>query len=334
MRADPVKIPDTRLSRSVFVHDPPFFRSHNPLPALKPAPLSAYFALVIGAFCMGMSPLFVRFAADASVGPYGSAFWRVFLALPFLAVWAKVEERGGPPRPTFKKPMLWAGVLFAGDLFFWHLSILKTSVANATFLSTTAPVWVMLVSALFLKEKIGVAALSGLALCLIGGSALIGDTLHFNPHHWLGDVFGLITAFFFGLYFFGIKQARALAGAGRTTFAASAVSAACLLLVTVISGDSLIPTTVEGAVALVAMAAISQAMGQGLLSVALGQLPTVFSALVIFMEAVAAAALAWMVLNEPLSALQIVGGGLILIGIFIARPKQQDPSLSPSEPSH
>ena len=294
---------------------------HPKPPNALPAPLYAYFSLVIGAFGMGMSPLFVRFAADASVGPYASAFWRVFLALPFLAIWAKIEERGGESRPTFKTPMLWAGVLFAGDLFFWHLSILKTSVANATFLSTTAPVWVMLVSAVFLKEKISRAALIGLVLCLIGGSTLIGDTLSFNPQHWLGDVFGLITAFFFGLYFVGIKGARALAGAGRTTFAASAISSACLLLVTVITGDQLIPTTLNGALALIAMAAISQAMGQGLLSVALGQLPTVFSALVIFLEAVAAAALAWLVLDEALSVLQILGGGLILIGIFIARPK-------------
>ena len=270
---------------------------------------------------MGLSPILVRFAAEASVGPYASAFWRVFLALPFLAIWAKIEERGGPPRPTFKLPMLWAGVLFAGDLFFWHLSILKTSVANATFLSTTAPVWVMLVSAMVLKEKIRCAAFAGLVLCLIGGSALISDTLSFNPQHWLGDVFGLITAFFFGMYFFGIKGARAFAGAGRTTFAASAVSAACLLLVTVITQDTLIPTTLKGALALIAMAAISQAMGQGLLSVALGKLPTFFSALVIFLEAVAAAAFAWLILDEALSLLQIVGGGLILCGIFIARPK-------------
>ena len=274
---------------------------------------------------MGLSPLCVRFAADASVGPYASAFWRVFLALPFLAIWAKIEERGGPVRPTFKTPMLWAGVLFAGDLFFWLLSILKTSVANATFLSTTAPVWVMLVSAIFLKEKISRAAFAGLLLCLIGGSTLIGDTLSFNPQHWMGDLFGLITAFFFGMYFFGIKGARNFAGAGRTTFAASAVCAACLLLVTLVTGDTLLPTSLNGALALLAMAVISQAMGQGMLSVALGQLPTFFSALVIFLEAVAAAGLAWLILDETLSLLQILGGGLILWGIFIARPKH-DPT--------
>lgn len=268
-----------------------------------------------------MSPLFVRMAAEASVGPYGSAFWRVFLALPFLAVWAKIEERGGPARPNFKAPMLWAGLLFGGDLIFWHLSILKTSIANATFLSTTAPLWVMLVTAIVLKEKISRAALAGLALCLLGGSTLIGDTLSFNPQNWLGDVFGLITSFFFGMYFFAIKGARAYAGAGRTTFAASAVSSAFLLVFALVMGDRLMPETLKGALALVSMAAISQAFGQGLLSVALGRLPTVFSALVIFLEAVAAAALAWVVLDEPLSLMQTLGGALILFGIFIARPK-------------
>ena len=268
-----------------------------------------------------MSPLFVRIAAEAGVGPYGSAFWRVFLALPFLAVWAKIEERGGPARPNFKTPMIWAGVLFGGDLIFWHLSILKTSIANATFLSTTAPVWVMLVTAIVLKEKISRAALAGLALCLIGGSTLIGETLQFNPHHWLGDLFGLMTSFFFGMYFFAIKGARAYAGAGRTTFAASAVTSACLLVFTLATGDILMPATPKGAIALVSMAAISQALGQGLLSVALGKLPTFFSALVIFLEAVAAAALAWIFLDEPLSILQSLGGALILFGIFIARPK-------------
>ena len=42
-------------------------------------------ALVLGAFAMGASVLFVRFA---DVGPFASAFWRAALALPFLAAWA------------------------------------------------------------------------------------------------------------------------------------------------------------------------------------------------------------------------------------------------------
>ena len=299
--------------------------THPASPVSPPAsyPRSAYAALLFGACGMGMSPMFVRFAAEAGVGPYASAFWRVFLALPFLWVWARIEEGGGSAKPTFHKPMIWAGLLFSCDLFFWHLSILRTSIANATFLSTTAPVWVLLVSVVVLKQKAKPATLGGLALCLLGGSSLIGDTLSLAPERLMGDLFGLMTAVFFGLYFFGIKYARDLSGAGRSTFAASAV-AAMVLLVALATQDQLLPSTLKGAASLLLMAMISQALGQGLLSVALGRLPTVFSALVIFLEAVAAAALGWIVLDEALSPLQWLGGGLILCGIFIARPRHTD----------
>ena len=46
-------------------------------------------ALVLGAIAMGASVLFVRWA---DVGPYASAFWRVFLALPFLWVWMRLRS--------------------------------------------------------------------------------------------------------------------------------------------------------------------------------------------------------------------------------------------------
>jgi drug/metabolite transporter (DMT)-like permease len=73
------------------------------------------------------------------------------------------------------------------------------------------------------------------------------------------------------------------------------------------------------------MALISQAGGQGLLAVALGRLPAVFSSLVIFLEAVAAALFGWIILGEALTLLQALGGLLILAGIWIARPKAEAP---------
>ena len=73
--------------------------------------------------------------------------------------------------------------------------------------------------------------------------------------------------------------------------------------------------------ALIAMAWISHAGGQGLLSIALGRLPAVFSSLVIFLEAVAAAAFGWMILGERLTIIQVLGGALILAGIWLARPR-------------
>jgi drug/metabolite transporter (DMT)-like permease len=69
------------------------------------------------------------------------------------------------------------------------------------------------------------------------------------------------------------------------------------------------------------MAWISHAGGQGRLSLALGRLPAAFSSLVIFLEAIAAAGFAYLLLGEPLTWAQAAGGLSIMAGIFIARPK-------------
>src|SRR4051794_8676305 len=155
----------------------------------------AFAALVFGAVAMGASVLFVRWA---DVGPYASAFWRVFLALPFLWLWMRLETRSGAARPPIDGAVFLAGLLFTGDLFFWHLAILGTTVANATFLSTTAPIWVALGAWLVLSEQVGARTLAGLALCIMGGFALVGESYSLMPQRLIGDLYGLATAMFFG----------------------------------------------------------------------------------------------------------------------------------------
>ena len=60
------------------------------------------------------------------------------------------------------------------------------------------------------------------------------------------------------------------------------------------------------------------------LSAQLGTLPATFSSLVIFLEAIAAATFGWLLLNESLGRIQAFGGVLILIDIFVARPRASE----------
>src|SRR5690606_19705007 len=115
--------------------------------------------------------------------PYASAFWRVALSLPLLALWAAGERRGGGPVPLpgWNRAIVFAGLLFTGDLFFWHLAILNTTAANATFFATMAPVWVMLGSGLLIREAVPRTMLTGLGFCLAGAVALIGSSLTVAP---------------------------------------------------------------------------------------------------------------------------------------------------------
>jgi len=277
----------------------------------------AFAALVLGAVAMGASVLFVRWA---DVGPYASAFWRVLLALPFLFVWMRIENRS-TAWPRLDRTVLLSGLFFTGDLFFWHLAILGTTVANATFLATTAPIWVALGAGIVLSEAVTRRALIGLALCLAGGFALLGESYGFAPQRLMGDLFGLATAFFFGAYVLAVRAARARHGAAEVMFVSTAVSAVCLFVIAFAFEPRILPHSAGGVGALVALALISQVGGQGLVAVALGTLPATFSALVIFLEAVAAASFGWLLLNEPLGLVQALGGVLILFGIYLARPR-------------
>jgi drug/metabolite transporter (DMT)-like permease len=286
----------------------------------RPESIAAPFsALVVAAIAMGLSPIFVRLA---DVGPFTSAFWRVALALPVLYAWMRVSERGRTePVKRFPRGTIWAGVAFTADLFFWHLSIVTTTVADATFFATTAPIWVVLFGWLIFRRRVSTAILSGLGLCILGGTALLAQSFQMKVGTALGDLYGLVTGVFFGLYFLAVQAAREGNSAARVTFEATTITATLLLVAALGLEHQLLPRTLHGLAALVALAWISHAGGQGLLTVALGRLPAAFSSLVIFLEAIAAACLAWAILGEPVTLIQAGGGLAILAGIYIARPR-------------
>ena len=289
--------------------------------ALPPGMALGIAAIVAAALAMSISPSLVRLA---DVGPFASAFWRVALALPVLWAWMRAEEAEASPgmrRARFTRPTVLAGLAFGGDLFFWHLSVMHTTVANATFFATCAPIWVVLFGWLLLGQRVGRPVLTGLGLCVLGGAALVAQSFAFNPAHAVGDGLGIVTGVFFGLYFLAVGAARARTGAARVTFEMSVLTALVLFVAALILDPHMLPRSASGWAVLLALALVSHAGGQGLLSVALGRLPAAFSSLVIFLEAVAAAAVAWAVLGEAVTPVQVLGGVAILAGIWIGRPR-------------
>lgn len=279
----------------------------------------AFVLLVMGAVAMGASPVFVR---TAEVGPFVSAFWRVMLALPVLFVWAHIENKktGNSINWKIPLPILLSGLFFAGDLIFWHLAILKTTIANATLMACLAPAWVLLFSKAFIGEEVSKSSYIGLAFCLLGAVFLIGSSFQLAPERVVGDLYGIVTSFFFGLYFLAIRVARRTRKSGEVTLLSTIVTTVILFIVALFSATTFFPQTLQGYSALLALGVFSHAGGQGLLAVALGSLSAAFSSLVIFVEALAGAFFGRLIFNEKLSTLQLIGGALILFGIYIARP--------------
>lgn len=288
-------------------------------------------ALVFGAFAMGASVLFVR---QADVGPFASAFWRVALALPVLAAWALfAARRAGPAAPALDRMSALSGLFFAGDLICWHLAILGTSVANATVLATTSPVWVTLFAVAAMGERPRRAVWLGLTLCLAGALALVGQSARFDPHHLPGDAAGLVTAMFFAGYFLCVRRARLSRNAAAIMLISTATTTLVLGAVALALEPRLLPASGGGLAALLALALVSQVGGQGLMAIGLAAVPPVFGALVFFLEVVSAAVLGWLFLDEPLSLAQTLGGLVILMGLLVARPRADAAAAAPLPPS-
>ncbi|WP_321344800.1 DMT family transporter [Breoghania sp.] len=286
---------------------------------------AAVIALLTGAVAMGVSPVFVRYA---EVGPFTSAFYRVTLALPLLALWARLES-DGQSSPRWNRATVLTGLFFAGDLIFWHLAIVNTTMANATFLATTAPVWVLMGSGLFIGERVTRQMFLGLGFCLLGAGALVGSSMQLEPERLTGDLYGIITSMFFGAYFLAMRVARRSARPGLVLYRSTLVTAAALFLAALVMENDFTPASWTGVAALIAVAVISHSGGQGLLAFALGHLSAGFSSLVIFLEAVAAAFFGWLVFSETLSTLQFAGGAAILVGIWVARPRNSRTHTAP-----
>lgn len=280
---------------------------------------AAFSALIVGGVIMGFSPVFVR---EAEVGAFASAFWRVLFALPILSIWAFYETRKHTQRfkIKFSNSAILAGLFFAGDLSFWHLSILNTTMANATFLTGLAPVWVILFSNLILKEKPPKSAFIGIIICIFGMALLINASLQTDPTRLIGDLYGIITSLFLGFYVIAIRSGTKDTNNGSLFFVSTIVTTLTLFLVTLSSGQTFLPETERGWAALASLGILTHAGGQGLLTLAIAALTAAFSSLVIFIEAIAAAFFGWLLFDEKMEVIQLAGCFLILVGIWVSRP--------------
>jgi drug/metabolite transporter (DMT)-like permease len=274
-------------------------------------------ALLLGACCIALSPIFVRLS---EAGPTATAFWRVALAVPALWIIYLAETKPG----ATLRPNYWllfaAGVAFAGDLAFWHTSIKFTSVANSTLLANLASIFVTLAVWIFMRQRPTGVFLAGLAAALAGVAMLVKTSLQFSPTALLGDALGVVTAMFYAWYILLVKGLR---DRGETTLRLMAVTstltAVILLPVALASGDQMLPQTAHGWGVLLGLALISHAAGQGLIAYALAHLPATFSSVGLLLQPVIAAGFAWVLLAEPLVPLQIAGGVVVLVGIYLAR---------------
>ncbi len=281
----------------------------------------AILALLGGAIAIGIAPIWVRLS---EVGPSATAFYRLLFALPVFWLWLLWPKKAGQVE---RHPMNWsqrghlfgAGVLFALDMAFWHWSLHLTTVANSTLLANAAPIFVTLGAWWCFRETITRTFLVGLGIAILGAVILSGASLKLSSTQLQGDAIAVFTAGFYGAYMLYVKQLRKTFSPGVIMAWSGIASTVVLAVIALLSGEVMHPDTSRGWMILLALALTGQVAGQTLITFAFKHLPASFSSVGLLLQPAIAAFLGWLILSEAIGWGQVLGGAIILSGIYVCR---------------
>jgi len=291
------------------------------LPNLK---INPFFILVIGAVSIAFSPIFVRLS---EVDPIMTAFFRIFVSLPFFLLFGSLKIIEKVNLPVLKNKFLIifiSGIFFSLDLICWHWSIKLTTVSKATFLSNLAPIVVILFSLIFLKEKFSKFFFIAIFISMSGMTMLLGESFQFYKSQFLGDLLGVLTAIWYGFYILTISQLRKDLNSSTIMFFSGCVSSIILFLVAIFFEQSLVPKSFYAIAILFLLGFVCQFIGQSFIAYSLAFLSASLSSLSLLIQPIAATLLAYFFFQEKLTLIQFFGSTLILIGIYIAKTKYEN----------
>jgi drug/metabolite transporter (DMT)-like permease len=283
--------------------------------------VAAYLALVAGIVCIAWSAIFVRWTDIP--GP-ASAFYRMLIpAVVLLPTFATDRKRERLVSRTWLIIGL-GGLFFALDLALYNTAILRTSAANATLLGNNTPIVVGLLTWMVFRRRPGPAFWLGLVLAIGGSVVILWTDLARHAPFGGGDVMALGAAACFAVYLLATEQVRTTTSTLTFLRLSMVATTLVLLLLNFAMGISLRVAHRHTWWALLGLGLVSQLGGYLALTYALGHLPATITSISLLTQGPLTAAMAAVLLGEPLTLPQIVGGALVLLGVGLAH-RQRHP---------
>ena len=165
-----------------------------------------FLILALGATLIGFAPIFVKWS---SLTPTAISFYRMFLAIPFLFILNFCLNKTFKFSVNNKKTIFYsalASLAFTTDLTLWHFSMNITSVANATIIVNSAPIFVAIIAYIVFSEKPSKGFASSFLITYIGIIGLVYFSSNYINGKILGDILCLVAALFYGIYLLVISR--------------------------------------------------------------------------------------------------------------------------------
>jgi len=296
--------------------------------------ISPPLALLFGILAVSTSSIFVRFAQQEAPSLVIAAV-RLALAALILAAPALMRRRAELTTLTGRQLRLLAlsGVFLALHFASWITSLELTTVASSVVLVTTTPLWVAILSPFVLHERIAPAVWVGMVVALAGGLIVglrescqitgfqlsCGGLFDLSTGASLqGNLLALVGAWMAAGYLTIGRQVRGSLSLVTYTFLVYGVAAVVLVMLALAAGQPLVGYSPQTVGWLVALAVIPQLLGHSTFNWALRYLPAAYVSIALLGEPIGTTILAMLFLRESPAPAEVLGGVLILAGIYLA----------------
>ncbi|MFM9002692.1 MAG: DMT family transporter [Acidimicrobiaceae bacterium] len=268
-------------------------------------------AVFIAVFAWGIGPL-LFLAPSLSINSI--LFYRVLFWPPLLYL---IARRGGRKinKKLFRSVWL-PGMLFGVSTIFGFTAIIETSVANATIIGNVSTAMVLFAAPKFLNEKISrwqvllaFTSFAGVVAIVVGAGNTGGSSL-------FGDFLALINALTWTFYFISSKRRR-VDGVDTWQFlyGVSVIQVLVVVPYSLITSDDITQITLRDLGFLIAMTLFSGTIGHSFMLWAQKYVDASVSSLILLLGPVISSIGAWLVYNQNISVIQIVGGAVVLASL-------------------
>ncbi len=290
-----------------------------------------YLVLGIGILAVSSSAILITFARAEGVPAVAIAAWRLTLASLLLspivlargpAEWRRLS------RTDFALAVL-AGVFLAFHFAFWISSLDYTSVMSSIVLVSTNPFFVGLASVFLFEERLRRWTVAGILIAVTGG-ALVGltDVSEAGGQSLQGDALALAGAVAVSGYLLIGRRLRSELSLFAYIGLVYSTAAVVLLALAGLMGTRLFGYTPLGYLLIVLLAVGPQLIGHSAYNWALKYVSATFVTVAILAEPIGATLLAIPLLDQIPPPVKIVGGALILVGIYLAARDETRTKLS------
>jgi drug/metabolite transporter (DMT)-like permease len=289
-------------------------------------------ALLTAILAVSTASLLIRFA-QREVPSLVIAALRLTFATMMLAPIALTRHLDELRTLTRRDLMLGlgSGIFLAIHFATWISSLEYTSVASSVVFVATGPLWVAILSPLLLNEQLTRIAGVGLVVAFMGG-ALIGLSDACVIHNGLqcpqlgqvlqgramwGNFLALCGAWAVSGYLIIGRKVRAKISLIPYIFLVYGIGAVVLILLVFAARENLLAYSLPAYGWIFLLAAIPQLIGHSTFNWLLKYLSATMVAVTTLAEPIGSSVLAFFFLRETPTLAVILGGGLILAGIFL-----------------